>query len=89
MSDPRDLVRKLCAETLAPLVRAAGGVLHLVSVTTDDVHVHLSGTCSGCPGVAFTRDRMLEPALQTVIPKIRLRVTTGLRIPEGAEPFGE
>ncbi len=85
MNDPRELVRKLCQETLGPLVRADGGVLHLVSASSDDVHLHLSGTCSGCPGVAFTRDRMLEPALQSVMPKVRLRVTTGIRIPEGAE----
>ena len=85
MSDPRELVRKLCQDTLGPLVRADGGELHLVSATTEDVHLHLSGTCSGCPGAAFTRDRMLEPALQTVIPKVRLRLTTGIRIPDGAE----
>ena len=85
MNDPRDLVMKLCKETLGPLVRADGGELHLVSATADDVHLHLSGTCSGCPGASITRDRMLEPAIQAVIPKVRLRVTTGLRIPEGAE----
>lgn len=87
MNDPRELVRKLCKETLAPLVRADGGVLHLVSASPEDVHLHLSGTCCGCPGAAFTRDRMLEPALQAVIPKVRLRVTTGLRVPDGAEAF--
>ena len=78
-------MRKLCKETLSPLVRADGGELHLVSATSEDVHLHLSGTCSGCPGVTFTRERMLEPALQAAIPKVRLRVTTGLRIPDGAE----
>jgi Fe-S cluster biogenesis protein NfuA len=87
VNDPREIVRKLCSETLSPLVRADGGELHLVSATAEDVHLHLSGTCSGCPGAAFTRDRMLEPALQAVIPKIRLRLTTGVRIPDGAEKF--
>lgn len=88
MNDPRELVLKLCKETLGPLVRADGGELHLVSATAEDVHLHLSGTCSGCPGVSFTRDRMLEPAIQALMPKVRLRVTTGLRIPEGAEMIG-
>lgn len=85
LNDPRELVRKLCQETLAPLVRADGGVLHLVTATNEDVHIHLSGTCCGCPGVTLTRDRMLEPALQALIPRVRLRVTTGVRVPEGAE----
>ena len=80
-------MRKLCKETLGPLVRADGGELHLVSASAEDVHLHLSGTCSGCPGVTFTRERMLEPALQAAIPKVRLRVTTGLRVPDGAEPI--
>jgi len=84
-SGPRDLVAKLCREVLAPLVRADGGVLYLVSVTADDVHIHLAGTCSGCPGASITRDRLLEPALTTVAPKAKLRVTTGWRVPNDAE----
>jgi len=59
--------------------------LFLVSVTAEDVHIHLGGACAGCPGAAITRDRMLEPALKTVLPKARLTVTTGFRVPEGAQ----
>ncbi|WP_394840387.1 NifU family protein [Pendulispora rubella] len=72
---------------LAPLVHADGGTLFLVSVTAEDVHIHLGGSFAGCPGAAITRDRMLEPAIKTVLPKARLTVTTGFRVPEGAQKF--
>lgn len=76
---------KICREVLAPLVRADGGVLYVVSVDAEDVHIHLAGTCSGCPGAHITRDRMLGPVLKTVLPKANLRLTTGWRIPANAE----
>ena len=79
--------RRICRDVLAPLVRADGGQLYLVSVASDDVHIHLAGTCAGCPGASVTRERMLEPALRSAIPKLRLRVTTGWRVPIGAERF--
>ena len=81
----REQAVKICREVLAPLVRADGGVLYLVSVAADDVYIHLSGTCSGCPGAHITRDKMLEPVLKTVLPKAKLRLTTGGRVPDGAE----
>ncbi len=81
----REPVEKLCRDVLAPLVHADGGQLFLVKVTAEDVHIHLGGACAGCPGAAVTRERMLEPALKSVLPKARLQVTTGFRVPEGAE----
>jgi Fe-S cluster biogenesis protein NfuA len=81
----RDGVLKVCREVLAPLVRADGGILYLVSANADDIHIHLAGTCAGCPGAAITRDGMMEPALKPVAPKGKLRVTTGWRVPAGAE----
>jgi Fe-S cluster biogenesis protein NfuA len=81
---PSEPFLKLCRDVLAPLVEADGGTLYLVVVTPDDVHFHLGGTCAGCPGSTFTRDRVLGPALQSVAPKATLRVTTGIRIPDGA-----
>ena len=88
--DPlHDTVLKLCREVFSPLVRADGGVLYVVSVSAQDIHIHLAGTCAGCPGAAITRDRMIEPALLRVAPKAKLRVSTGWRIPEGSERIGE
>jgi Fe-S cluster biogenesis protein NfuA len=78
-----DVVR-ICREVLAPLVRADGGEMHLVVGNSEEIQIHLSGTCAGCPGAALTRDRILAPILVAVMPKARLTVTTGVRVPEGA-----
>jgi Fe-S cluster biogenesis protein NfuA len=77
-------VTEACRAILAPLVHADGGELYLVSVTPDDVHIHLAGTCSGCPGASFTRDKILLPIVGAAAPKARLTVTTGSRVPAGA-----
>lgn len=83
---PWDAVAKLCREILAPLVRADGGEMYLVTVTADEVHLHLTGACAGCPGATLTRDRVLSPILQMAVPKAKVLVTTGWRVPEGATP---
>jgi len=85
VTSERETATKICRDVLAPLVRADGGILYLVSAGADDVHIHLAGTCSGCPGAAITRDRMLEPAIKSVFPKAKLRLTTGVRVPPDAE----
>lgn len=85
MQPSREQLLKLCRDVLAPLVAADGGVMYLVSYTEGDVHIHLAGTCGGCPGVAMTRDRVLEPALRSLPGKLKLRLTAGWRIPFGAE----
>ena len=59
--------------------------MHLVRLDGDDLHIHLSGTCSGCPGVSLTGDHMLLPALRSGSPKLRLFITTGTVVPDGAE----
>ena len=80
-------VAKVCKEVLAGLIEADGGHMYLVSATVDDVHIHLSGTCAGCPGAAHTRARVIAPMIEMVVPKARLRVTTGWILPEGAVPI--
>ncbi len=82
---PREQVLKMCREILAPLIRSDGGEMYVVSVGTDEVHVHLAGTCAGCPGASLTRDRLLEPAFASMVPKMALKLTTGWNIPNGAE----
>ncbi|MBL8611239.1 MAG: NifU family protein [Myxococcales bacterium] len=83
--EPRDKIVKSCRELVAPLVGADGGELYLVSVTSDDVHIHLAGACAGCPGAALTKEHLLGPAISAVAPKIALTLTTGWRVPPGAE----
>ena len=78
-------VTKVCKEILAPLVESDGGEMYLLRIEGDDVHVHLAGVCAGCPGSAFTGDKVIAPALRVAAPKARVVLTTGIRIPAGAE----
>jgi Fe-S cluster biogenesis protein NfuA len=79
-----DRVIEALSELAVPLVKADGGELYVVSVTAEDVHVHLAGTCAGCPGATITRERLLEPTVHGVSPKLAVKVTTGWRVPDGA-----
>jgi|HubBroStandDraft_2_1064218.scaffolds.fasta_scaffold172215_1 Fe-S cluster biogenesis protein NfuA len=81
----REQITKVCREILAPLVKADGGEMYLVRFDGDDVHVHLGGTCAGCPGAALTADKVILPALRTAAPKVRVVLTTGVKLPEGAQ----
>lgn len=74
-----------CRDLVAPLVEADGGHLYLVAATQDLVHVHLTGTCAGCPGAQMTRERLIEPVVAKVAPKAVVKVTTGFAPPEGAK----
>jgi Fe-S cluster biogenesis protein NfuA len=77
-------VERICREVLAPLVKSDGGEMYLVRFDGDDVHIHLAGTCAGCPGASITGDKVILPALRTAMPKVRVVLTTGIRVPEGA-----
>lgn len=78
-------VIRALSELAVPLVKADGGELYLVSITGEDVHVHLAGTCAGCPGATITRERLLEPTVHGVSPRANVKVTTGWRVPDGAK----
>ncbi len=85
-----DALLRLCRDVLSPLVAADGGVMYLVKSpgvdsSGDDVHIHLTGTCAGCPGASLTRDGIIAPAVRTVLPKARVIVTTGPLVPDGAK----
>lgn len=77
-------VVKALSEFAADLVAADGGELYVVAASQDDVHLHLSGTCAGCPGATMTRERLLGPVIHAIAPRATLKVTTGFRIPQGA-----
>ena len=76
---------KLCRDVLSPLVAADGGVMFVVKASVEEVHLHLTGTCAGCPGASHTRDGVIAPAIRTVAAKARVVVTTGPRVPDGAK----
>jgi Fe-S cluster biogenesis protein NfuA len=80
----KEHIERICAEILGPLVRADGGEMYLVRFEGDDVHIHLAGACAGCPGASITADKVILPALRSAAPKVRVVLTTGVRIPAGA-----
>lgn len=81
----RDSLVKICREVLAPLIEADGGEMYLVAIAGEDIHIHLAGTCAGCPGSSFTAQSIVAPALAKLAPKAKLRLTTGWRVPQEAE----
>jgi Fe-S cluster biogenesis protein NfuA len=85
METMREQIERICTEILAPLVRTDGGEMYLVRLDGDDVHIHLSGACAGCPGASLTGDKVILPALRTASPKVRVVLTTGVRVPPGAQ----
>ena len=85
MAAPKDEIVRVVREVLAPLVRADGGELFLVSVEDSGVSLHLSGRFSGCPGNTLARRRVLEPLIASAVPGAYLTMTTGPLIPKGAQ----
>lgn len=79
-----DRVAEALASSASALVERDGGTLWLVAASPEAVHVHLAGTCAGCPGATMTEQHLLRPVVATAAPKATLRVTTGFRIPEAA-----
>jgi len=75
----KDQIERICREILAPLIKADGGEMQVVKIEGDDVHIHLSGACAGCPGSAVTQDQVILPALRAAAPKVRVTLTTGIR----------
>ena len=70
---------------VVPLVAADGGEVWLVHEGDEEVAIHLTGTCSGCPGATLTARGVIEPAVRTVHKGAKVVVTTGMKIPEGAQ----
>jgi Fe-S cluster biogenesis protein NfuA len=85
MAKGNEPLKKVLREVLAPLIEADGGVLYLVAADKKQVSVHLGGSYSGCPGTTLTAEQVLEPAIRTVLPKVKVVVSSGFRVPKGAE----
>ena len=54
-------VTALVDEVLRPLVEADGGSVELVSIEKRHVVLRLGRACAGCPGVHYTRDKVIQP----------------------------
>jgi Fe-S cluster biogenesis protein NfuA len=84
----KEQVERILREVLAPLVKTDGGDMYLVRWDGEDVHIHLSGACAGCPGASLTSHSIILPAVRSVAPKAGVVMTTGVRIPDGALKLG-
>ena len=80
-----DALKKMLREVLAPLMALDGGEIYLVSAGKKEVSLHLAGTLSGSPASDLVTRNIVEPAVKAVMPKAKLKVTSGWRIPEGAQ----
>jgi Fe-S cluster biogenesis protein NfuA len=84
MAVAKDEIVRIVREVLAPLVRADGGDLYLVSIEDTGVSLHVTGRFSGCPGNTLVRRRIFEPPLAAIGPGITVTLTSGPLIPAGA-----
>lgn len=74
----RDVVDRL----LRPLVTADGGTIEVTRLEDGVVTIRLGGTCSGCPGAPFTRSRVVERALRSLVaPDIRVEFEQSASVP--------
>lgn len=87
VSTNTELVTALRAIVL-PLFAVDGGTLYVATASATEVHLHLAGEYSGCPGNNFTERALLAPIVGSVLPKAKLKVTSGLPIPTGALLLG-
>lgn len=84
MPDVADALVEMLRTVLLPLIEADDGALYVVSVSDEEVRLHLAGQCGGCPGAEFTTSGVIEPAVHAIAPEATVHVTTGWRVPEGA-----
>ena len=77
-------LERIVREVLSPLVEADSGKLYIVRVLDEEVAIHLTGRFSGCAGNELVTERILQPALDSVAPGVRIAISTGPLVPDGA-----
>ena len=50
--------------------------------------MHLAGNYAGCPGVPLIVREVIEPAIHAVATSVQIKVSSGIRVPEGASRVG-
>jgi len=86
MGAPRDQILEIVREIVGPLIRADGGQVYLVALGERSLTLHLSGRFCGCPGNTLARRKVLEPLLTARFPDLKIEITSGPLLPQGAEP---
>jgi Fe-S cluster biogenesis protein NfuA len=77
-------VKRLLDEVLGPLVERDAGELHVVDHSTTLLTLHLAGSFAGCPGNTLAIRRVIEPIVRAHHPGVRLSITSGALVPNGA-----
>lgn len=77
-------VKRLVDEVLGPLVERDSGQLHVVEQSDVVLNVHLAGSYAGCPGNTLAIRRVIEPIVRAHCPTLRLSITSGALVPQGA-----
>jgi Fe-S cluster biogenesis protein NfuA len=85
MSDKADALKRMLEEVLAPLIEADSGELYLITLNKKELKLHLGGSFAGSPACEAVTRRIVEPAVRAVQPKVKVLVTSGFRVPDGAE----
>lgn len=85
MASPREQILEVVRELVAPLIRADGGEIYIVSVDDGAVALHVTGRYAGCPGNTLARRRVIEPLIIKRVPGARVSLSSGPLLPKGAE----
>jgi Fe-S cluster biogenesis protein NfuA len=85
MGPPRDEILAIVREVVGPLVKADAGQLYVVSLGERSLCLHLTGRFSGCPGNTLAKRRVIEPLLLARFPELKVEISSGPLLPEGAE----
>jgi Fe-S cluster biogenesis protein NfuA len=85
MVSAREQILEVIRELVAPLVRADGGEIYIVSADDAGVALHVTGRYAGCPGNTLARRRVIEPLIVKRVPGARVMLSSGPLLPKGAE----
>jgi Fe-S cluster biogenesis protein NfuA len=67
VSDDRARIDKVVDEILAPLLRADGGGLEIVSFDGRELVLTLTGAFRGDPGAPYVQSRVIKPVLDKAL----------------------
>jgi len=83
-AETTEALAELLRTMAVPLMQLDEAKVYLVAASSSDVHLHLGGSYSGCPGVPYVERHLFAPLVAKIFPKAVLRVTSGRPLPTGA-----
>jgi Fe-S cluster biogenesis protein NfuA len=79
-----DSLSEVLSQVVGPLIAEDSGELFVAKLDAKEIHLHLRGSFSGCPGNQLVIQHLVEPALRRAAPNAVITVSSGELIPEGA-----